>query len=409
MIADGSKDTSVPGDLAKPLSLLTVSPGDGPNVAVRSISVSRGHQNAGGLARVELSGTGLGAAAISEVRVLDGLAVIGSATREWSGASTLTIDVPWWPIDTGARVLRIDVLPFEGEQTLVDNHVDIGVDVGATRSTVLVFDARPSWSSTFVRRAIEDDRRFAVGYRARLAPALSAGTANGRLDVAALDLASTAVIGGVDALTSGDVALLEQFVRVRGGTLILLPERAPAGTLVPLALRDMDRAPDGEARNGGRASRQRSASRRAAAYHCDRARTLGIISVDRRLAGRRRPHGHLRRDGRVALPATSMHPGSPSTALRASGFDDFWRSLIAEGSASGEGLQLTFEEPLSARGSRARFTLRDRRMAPAASTEASATARCGSAPATVIRVWPGGAHGEFMGELPLSNSGPLPP
>ncbi len=171
------------------------------------------------MARVELAGIGLDAAVKSEVRVLDGAAVIGTATRAWSGAATLTIDVPWWPIDTGARVLRIDVLPFEGEQTAIDNHVDIGVDVGTTRSPVLVFDARPSWSSTFVRRAIEDDPRFAVGYRTRLAPALSAGTANGRLDVAALDLASTAVIGGVDALTSSDVALLEQFVRVRGGTL----------------------------------------------------------------------------------------------------------------------------------------------------------------------------------------------
>jgi hypothetical protein len=105
-----------------------------------------------------------------------------------------------------------------------------------------------------------------------------------------------------------------------------------------------------------------------------------------------------------AGPSTAPR-ASPSTALRASGFDDFWRSLIAEASASGEGLQLTFEEPLSAPGSRARFTLRDRRMVPAASTEASAIARCGSAPATVIRVWPAGAHGEFAGELPLSNSG----
>ena len=30
--------------------------------------------------------------------------------------------------------------------------------------------------STFVRRALEDDPRFAVGHRARVAPALSAGT-----------------------------------------------------------------------------------------------------------------------------------------------------------------------------------------------------------------------------------------
>jgi len=394
VIADGSIDASVPSDLSKPLSLFTVAPGDGSNVAVRSISVSRGHHSAGGVARIELSGTGVGAAMKSEVRVLDGGAVIGSATREWSGASTLTIDVPWWPIDTGARALRIDVPPFEGERTLIDNHVDIGVDIGVTRSTVLVFDARPSWSSTFVRRAIEDDRRFAVGYRARLAPALSAGTANGRLDVAALDLASTAVIGGVDALTSSDVALLEQFVRVRGGTLVLLPERAPAGPwsrLLP-----------------GTWTEHLAAT----------PETVGALHASEVLHAERLPMTAtvLARSGSsasiVVLPVGGgrMVISGAMDAWRyrdldAGGFDQFWRSLIAEGSASGEGLQLRFEDALSARGSRARFTLRDRRMAPAPATEASVIARCGSALATVIRVWPAGAHGEFMGELPVSSSG----
>ena len=402
VIADGSKDASVPGDLSKPLSLITVSPGNGPNVAVRSISVARGHQDAGGLARVELSGSGLGAAAKSEVRVLDGVAVIGSATGEWSGASTLTIDVPWWPIDTGARVLRIEVPPFGGEQTLIDNHVDIGVDVGVTRSTVLVFDARPSWSSTFVRRAIEDDRRFAVGYRARLAPALSAGTANGRLDIAALDLASTAIIGGVDALTSDDVALLEQFVRVRGGTLVLLPERAPSGPWSRLLAGTWTEHLTAKPEMVG-------ALRASEVLHAERlpitatvlARSGSSASIVVLPAGR----GRVVISGAMDAWRYRDLDAGPSTAPRGSGFDEFWRSLIAEGSAAGEGLQLRFEKPLSAPGSRARFTLHDRRMAPAASTEASAIARCGSAPASVIRVWPAGAHGEFEGELPLSNSG----
>ena len=121
----------------------------------------------------------------------------------------------------------------------------------------------------------------------------------------------------------------------------------------------MDRAADGEAGNGGSASRQRSAARRAAADHRDRARPFGVVSVDRRLAGWRRTHGDLRRDGCVAVSGPRC---------RRCAFDRFWRSLMAEGAAAGEGLQLRFDEPLSARGSRARFTLRDRRMAPAVST-----------------------------------------
>src|SRR5687768_3473291 len=48
LIADGSKDASVPDDLSRPLSLISVKRGDRPNVAVRSVTVSLGHHNAGG-------------------------------------------------------------------------------------------------------------------------------------------------------------------------------------------------------------------------------------------------------------------------------------------------------------------------------------------------------------------------
>ncbi len=273
-----------------------------------------------------------------------------------------------------------------------------------TRSPVLVFDARPSWSSTFVRRAIEDDRAV----RGRLPRATGAGAFRRHarmdaLDVAALDRASTAVIGGgPDALTSGDVALLEQFVRVRGGTLILLPERAPAGPWSAPVSGTWTEHLTAKPESVG-------ALRASEVLHAERlpitatvlARSGSSASIVVLPAG----GGRIVISGAMDAWRYRDLDAGPSTALRASGFDDFWRSLIAEGAASGEGLQLRFEEPLSARGSRARFTLRDRRMVPAASTEASAIARCGSAPATVIRVWPGGAHGEFMGELPLSNSG----
>jgi hypothetical protein len=394
VIADGAIDATVPGDLSKPLSMITLAPGDGPNVAVRSVSMSGAHQSTGGLARVELSASGLGTATKSEVRVLDGTAVIGSATGEWSGAATLTIDVPWWPLDTGARVLRIEVPPFEGERTGVDNHVDVGVDVGVTRSPVLVFDARPSWSSTFVRRAIEDDPRFAVAHRARLAPALSAGTANGRLDIAALDLASTAVIGGVDALTSNDVSLLEQFVRVRGGTLVLLPERAPTGPWSRLLAGSWTEHLAGTPRPVG-------GLHASEVLHAERlpitATVVGAAGSSASIVVLPTGAGRVVMSG--AMDAWRYRD------LDAGGYDRFWRALIAEGAASGEGLQMRFKDRLSARGARARFTLHDRRMTRPGSTEASAIARCGSAPATAIRLWPAGAHAEFTGELPLSSAG----
>jgi hypothetical protein len=245
-----------------------------------------------------------------------------------------------------------------------------------------------------VRRAIEDDPRFAVGHRARLAPALSAGTANGRLDVAALDLASTAVIGGVDALTSSDVTLLDQFVRVRGGTLVLLAERAPAGPWSRLLA-------------GSWAEHLAATPQRVGALHASEVLGAERLPITATVIASWGSSASI-----VALPAGAgrvVISGAMDAwryrDLDAGGFDRFWRSLLAEGAALGEGLQLRFEDSLAKSGGRAKFTLVNRRMAPASAIEASAIARCGSAPATAIRLWPAGAHGEFTGELPLAGTG----
>lgn len=390
VLADGSKDVSLPDDLANAPSLVAIRPDDGANVSVRSVSVSRGHVSAAGVARVELSATS--APAQSEIRVLDGTAVVGSVMHEWNGASSARIDVPWWPIAAGARLLRVEVAPLQGERVTIDNQIDVGVDAATTRASVLEFDARPSWSSTFVRRALEDTTRFTVGHRARLAPALSAGTANGRLDIAALDLASVVVVGAPDALTPDDVALLDRFVNVRGGTLILLPERSPSGAWSRLLTgkwtEHLTAMP--EAVGPLRASEVlRADSLPVTASVLARSGAAAAIAVT--------PSG----DGRIVV--SGAMDAWRYRDLAGGAFDSFWRSLIAEGAALGEGLQLTFAQPLAARGSRMRFTIQDRRMTPAASSDASAVARCGSEPAISIRLWPAGQPGEFTGELPLAS------
>jgi len=80
-------------------------------------------------------------------------------------------------------------------------------------------------------------------------------------------------------------------------------------------------------------------------------------------------------------------------------FDRFWTSLVAEGAALGEALQLQFDQVIAARGSRARFTVRDRRLEPRLTIAASAVADCETG-THAIRLWPGGTVGEFTGEVP---------
>jgi hypothetical protein len=403
VIADGSIDVDwTPGD-GRSISLITTPPAGEPNVRVRSVSMSSGHRSAAGVARVELSGRAVEGKR-TEVRILDGAAVIGSATHQWAAALTATIDVPWWPVDLGARVLRVEAIPVDGEVTAIDNHLDAGVTIAGGRSPILVFDARPSWNSTFVRRSLEDDPRFAVEYRSQIAPGLSISLSrrseaarrrtNGRLDAAALDAVPLVIVGGPDALNADDAALLDRYVRVRGGTLVLLPEQrlsGPAASLIhgvwtehltanpeaigPLRAGEILRAADAAVTSTVIA---RSGSSPA------------IVST---------PSGNGRIIVSGAIDAWRYRD------LDNGAFDRFWRSLVVQGAAAGEALTLTFDRSIAATGSRARFTLRDRSLEQRSSLEASAVSRCNDGPAAPARVWPTGTIGEFTGELPAASRG----
>jgi hypothetical protein len=85
---------------------------------------------------------------------------------------------------------------------------------------VTFFEPRPSWATTFVRRALERDPRFVVD-------------ATARLETTA---ASAIVVGGLERVTDEDVRTLETFVRDRGGAVVLLPDArfAPSSPIARL-------------------------------------------------------------------------------------------------------------------------------------------------------------------------------
>ena len=109
---------------------------------------------------------------------------------------------------------------------------DLLVDVTDTRWAVLFFDRRPSWMSTFVRRAIESDPRFVATSRVVTSRnvTVETGSAPGSLaDLDALSLYEAIVVGAPHELTTRDVDGLEAFLRLRGGTVILLCDERTAG------------------------------------------------------------------------------------------------------------------------------------------------------------------------------------
>jgi hypothetical protein len=110
--------------------------------------------------------------------------------------------------------------------------VDLLVNVADTRWAVLFFDRRPSWMSTFVRRAVEQDSRFVATSRVVTSRGASVetGRAPGSLGTAAtLSLFDAIVIGAPHELTSADVDGLESYLRRRGGSVVLLCDERSAG------------------------------------------------------------------------------------------------------------------------------------------------------------------------------------
>lgn len=395
IVADGSVASALPADVREPLLLIADEP-EAPNVRVRSAIVASPHAAGASSAQVVLDGARM--TGQTTVRVRDGAAIVGAAAHRWTADGVATIDVPWWPIAVGPRALHIEAMSDANETTVSDNAVDVAVEVSNEPLPVLVFDARPSWASTFIRRALEDDPRFVVEHRARVAPSVTAATPAGRLDVRALDAAAVAIIGGPDALTEDETALIDRFARTRGGTVILLPEREPRGASSRLFQTVW--------REQLTATPQSVGPLRASEI---------LHAVDLPI-GSTVVAGHGDRPSVVLIPvgAGAVLVGGAMDAWRFSGngdgpatFDGFWRSIAATSAVSSRALQVTFDNPPAIPGSRQRFRVTARSMEPTTATEASAIARCGDSPsasAHAVRLWPSGSLTTFTGEIAIARS-----
>jgi hypothetical protein len=129
----------------------------------------------------------------------------------------------------------LDVAPFGDPPFVVrlsaaESAADFVVGRRARPLRVMAYDARPSWSSTFTRRAIERDPRFHVAS----VVVTSRGAATRTVD--AVDLADprldefdVVMIGGVDALPAVDWRALDRYVQERGGSVVLLPDERTVG------------------------------------------------------------------------------------------------------------------------------------------------------------------------------------
>ena len=273
--------------------------------------------------------------------------------------------------------------------------VDALTNVVDRQHAVLFFDRRPSWMSTFVRRSLEQDRRFAVASRVITSRGVStdAGRPPSTLsDPALLELYDVIVIGAPTSLTAADITGLETFLRRRGGSVVLLYDEVPTAGAherltgvtrwTPASLRTATRVrADGDTA---------ALTINEAAWPSTLPAAAGV-RASATLANAIRPLVWVAGAGAgqviVSGALDSWKFRDPAT----SGFDEFWRATISRAAReASEAVTVTVTPNIAEPGEQmtVRISLRDTAAKPAVSLDSAR-----------LDAWPADRPGEFVARL----------
>ncbi len=191
---------------------------DMPRVALRGRAIAA-------TAHIDVIEPGSGPLKI-ELRAGDRL--VASEERDAPRRGALTVPLGFAPADAGLLPLRLEIT-----QGGAVARAATAVRVEDRPLRVLVIDPRPSWTSTFVRRALEEDPAFEVRADTATSRGVSvvAGDAARLDDVALREGLDVVVVGTPSALPAGTGRSLDTFARERGGAVVLLADQ-DAGRLL---------------------------------------------------------------------------------------------------------------------------------------------------------------------------------
>jgi hypothetical protein len=371
---------------------------DGRNLAIAHLqSAGRVSVNGNALLHVQLHAVGM--RGDSSIEVFDGDTLVGSATHDWPDSpdgspAVADVAVEWVPLAAGLRHLRVRVATTDTESTLADNTVDVGVDVRSEPVTILMYEPEATWLGTFVRRALETDARFRVEALTRLGPRLTVSrAASGPLTRAALEERGTVIVTAPSSLSAGEVDLLERFVRVRGGSLVILLDAAPAGPVTRLL------------------------PPVAGVWRETEARSVGLLRASELLAFDSTPIGvtvlesagdrHIVVSRAMTRGRVIASGAMDAWRYRDARFSRFWSGLLADAAAAaGERLEIALDQRIVTPGATTGVTVEWRtidEMPPAIS--ARAELRCGEELPASIRLWPSGLPGRFHGAVSRETAG----
>jgi hypothetical protein len=370
-----------------------------PNVAIDGIdSPPQTSRAARAALLVHLSSTGVGGRTTA-LRVFDANVLVGSGSYAWPDAETasrsnVTVPLEWAPLAMGVRDIRVVANDTGGEATLLDNERHVSVDI-IDRSHLLFYEPQPTWNGTFVRRALETDPRFAIAARARVATAISVGSIDFRLDAQTLLASKTrvVVVTSPQLLTTTDVEALDRFVRLRGGSVVVLLDSRPSGPIQQLLPRvTSERRESKPVQIGGLKGTE------IIVFDPGLAGTvIAGIETDAVIVSTALGHGRIVVSG--AVDAWRYRTDGDA-------FVSFWRALVADAvAAAGDPLRITLSTTSATPGQRVDIQIEGRSAVPMPSTyEAAARLSCG-AETTPVRLWPSGPD-RFTGHLTAPETGP---
>jgi hypothetical protein len=329
-----------------------------------------------------------------DVRVFDGAALVGQTRLEGSDSEVSSARIEWIPVAEGARRLSIRAGAAHTGET--DDEAEIGVEVTSKPFSIVMYEPEATWLGTFVRRALTADARFQIDARTRLAPAITIGAGRiGPLSASDLADAGVVVVTAPEALSPGEIDLLDRFARRRGGSVVLLPDRRPTGPVTRLMppIRGDRREPHFRA----------VGSLRAAELLEFDAAGEGTAVLERA-------------DNRPAIVATAIGRGRiiTSGALDAwryrddgAAFDRFWSSMVtAAAEAAGRSLHVELRDALVAAGGETDLAIEWRTLDEVGPRiEARAEISCADGPRVPIRLWPAARPGAFDGKVQPGSAG----
>lgn len=314
------------------------------------------------------------------VEIFDGDMLV--ARHDTQGATSAS--VTWMPVAAGPRALRVRA---GGDEAVV------AVDVSATPLPVYVYEPQASWLATFVRRALEDDRRFDVRGGTRVAPPIVIARGDRpRLSRESIHDVPVVVVGAPDALSSADVDLLTTFVEQRGGSLVLLLDAAVSGPVRRLlpAMSAVKAARETQEFSGLRASEWLEFAPGPGIAPIGNDRSHTIVS---RAAGR----GRVMASG---LLDAWRYRDDPGFAL-------FWTALAADAAvAAGDVVTVRATPRLALPGEPVGVDVRWQWADPVEARVAAEARYACVDDEGMLRLWPGAAPGTFAGTLRPAGDGP---